>query len=214
MLSVIWNWLKGLFAGKGYVQIGKGHQSLSGSTSGANSPVISAGRDLHLTLHGDAATPPRTEKDELVDWIRKNGFREPVSQILPQVIRLAQIIGNADVEHWARLELFGYNRDGGMREDEKVPEYRRIVGQHHDSFNRPLQVPAKLHFVNYYGLRYGAATLEEWSKKTEMQNIADPGTIELIRDNLGVIVSRFCFSPLALVEVVSAISQSYFGEIS
>lgn len=213
MFKAIWEWVKSLFHGKGAMQIGKGNQSVSGSSTGAHSLVISAGRDVHFTLPGKASSAHATQEVDLLDWLQKNCFREPLSHVLPQLVRLAQIIGNEDVEHWARLELFGYTREGGMKNDEIVPEYRTVVGQYYDHFNRPLQLPAKLQFVNSYRLRYGAATLEEFAKQNDMQNIGDMGMIELIREELNVSVARFCFSPLSVVDVVNAIRNKAMDKV-
>jgi hypothetical protein len=45
----MWEWLRKLFgSGEGATQIGKGNQASTGSTSGHNSPVISAGRDVYV----------------------------------------------------------------------------------------------------------------------------------------------------------------------
>jgi hypothetical protein len=203
MWSAIVDFFKGLIGGKGAMQIGKDNQSLSGASSGDNSPVFAVGRDLNLTLHGDGASKPKTEKEELLDWLQRNSSSEPVSQVLPQIIRLAKLVGDKSVERWARMELFGYSQDAGMTEDDKVPEYRAVVGQYYDGYDRPLNLPSNLHFLNHYRFRYGVATLEEWAKKTEMQNIQDPGFIEIFERDLKVKVVRFCFSPLGLVEIVN-----------
>ena len=113
------------------MQIGKDNQSLSGASSADNSPVFTAGRDLNLTVHGDGASKPQTEREELFDWLRKNGSREPVSHVLPQIIRLAKLVGDKSVERWARMELFGYSQAGGMTEDDVVPEYYPGNHNHH-----------------------------------------------------------------------------------
>ena len=157
--------------------------------------------------------PRKTQRDELVEWLHQNAFRESLSCVLQQVLRLAQIVGNTSVERWARLELFGYNKEGGMLETDIVPEYRTIVGQYIDRCNRRLQVPPNWHFVNCDRLRFGAATLEELPKQNEMQNIADLGFIDLLRRELKVEVERFCFSPIAVVNVINAIRSQAMDQI-
>ena len=66
MWQQVAGWFRSLFGGGGPVQIGKGNQALTGTTSGPNSPVITAGRDVHL--HGQpsrANDRPRDEFGEL-----------------------------------------------------------------------------------------------------------------------------------------------------
>lgn len=213
MWAALIGWIKSLFGGKGAMQIGKGNQATTASSTGDNSPVITAGRDVHFTMHGNGSAAPKNQRDEILDWIHKNGPKEPPSQVLPQVLRLARIVGNHDIERWARLELIGYTHDGGMRKEEVVPEYRTVTGQYYDDYDRPLRVPAKLHFVNQYRFRYGVATLEEFAKKTEMQNIADPDMLELILTEFKVRVSRFCFSPLAVADVVHSIRNLMLDKV-
>jgi hypothetical protein len=205
MFETIFGFIKALFGKGGATQVGKGNRAVVNSTGGANSPILSAGRDLSVTMHGRASEAPKTERDELVEWIRQNGFREPLSHVLSQIVRLAQIAGNADVEHWARLELFGYNADGGMREDEIVPEYRTIVGQLISEDDRPLMLPERLAFLNTFRLRYGVGMLEEWAKTTEMQNIAHSGILDMVRRELNVHAARLCFNPVAIVQILNII---------
>jgi len=50
MWETIVGWFKALFGGKGTTQIGKGNQALSGSSTGDNSPVVTAGRDAHFNM--------------------------------------------------------------------------------------------------------------------------------------------------------------------
>src|SRR5262249_10846724 len=98
-----------------------------------------------------------------------------------------------------------YYREAGLRHDDVVPEYREIAGQYYDAFNRPLRVPPTLHFVTCDRLRFGVGTLEEFAKQTQMQNFANPATIDVIREEFRVEVVRFCFSPIAVAEIVGAI---------
>jgi hypothetical protein len=100
-----------------------------------------------------------------------------------------------------------------MQQNETVPEYRELAGQYYDEHNRPLRAAANLHFVNCYRLRYGVATLEEFARKAEMQNIVDPGMIELIQEELKVRVVRFCLSPLAVSDVVNTIRNHTLDKV-
>ena len=66
-------------------------------------------------------------------------------------------------------------------------------------------VPLDLDFMNHYGLRFGVGTLEQLANQNDMQNIADPDLIDLIRRELKVEVIRFCFSPIAVANIINAI---------
>jgi len=50
MWKAIVCWLKGLLGGKVTTQIGRGNRAISGSSSGDNSPVVSAGRDAYIQV--------------------------------------------------------------------------------------------------------------------------------------------------------------------
>lgn len=172
--------------------------------------------DVARVMREELVAVPHSQKrlkDEIIEWLKDNCFREPLSQVLPRVVRLAQVVGNINAGHWARLELFGYNREGGMTEDEFVPEYRTIVGQYMDHFNRPLRLPPNLHFVSCYRLRYGVGTLEELARQSAMQNIADVSFNHLIRQHFNVDVERFCFNPIAVANVINAIRAQMMDKI-
>ncbi len=213
MWNTVWEWLKGLFGGKGSVQIGRGNQSMTGSSTGANSPVVSAGRDVNLTVHGDSSKAPKTPKEEIWEWIQKSSLGEPVSHLLQHVIRLAQILSESDLERWARLELFGYDVEGQMKETDSVPEYRTVVGQYVDAKDDPVVFPGRLHFVNEYRFRQGVATLEDFAGQNDMQNIADPGFLELLKREFNVRASRFCFNPLAIRKVLHSIRNRAMDKV-
>jgi hypothetical protein len=59
-LASIARFFKGLFGPKGATQIGKGNQAVTGSTTGSNSPMVSAGRDVHLNADFHEAKSPHT----------------------------------------------------------------------------------------------------------------------------------------------------------
>ncbi len=133
---------------------------------------------------------------------------------MPRALQLSKLLGRQDLEHWVRLELLGYNQEGGMTEQDIVPEYREITGRYMDSYNRMLQIPSALHFVNGYRFRYGVRQLEELAKKEKMQNIRDEECIELLRRELNVDVYRFCFSPTEIVGVLDRIRNRLLEKVN
>jgi hypothetical protein len=56
MWGAIVGWLKSLFGGRGGTQIGQGNQMTTASTTGDNSPAVTAGRDVHFTMPSASAS--------------------------------------------------------------------------------------------------------------------------------------------------------------
>jgi hypothetical protein len=178
--------------------------------------VVLLGGDIYRRIRtrseGELKSPSKPE--ELIRWIQGQGSEKPLSQVLPRALQLSQLLGLRDLEHWVRLELLGYNREGVMTEQDTVPEYREITGRYMDSYNRMLQVPPNLDFVNGYRFRYGVRQLEELAKKEKMQNIRDEDHIELLRRELNVDVYRFCFSPTEIVGVLDRIRNHLMEKVN
>lgn len=68
MLKTAWEFVKGLFGGKGTLQIGKGNQAVSASSTGSHSPAVAAGRDVHFNLH----LPPSDSDAEVFQELEKS----------------------------------------------------------------------------------------------------------------------------------------------
>lgn len=169
-------------------------------------------RRLRTQPKGEAKRVSKPE--ELILWIQDHGVEKPLSQVLPYALQLSKLLGHRDLEHWVRLELLGYNQEGGMTEQDVVPEYREITGRYIDSYNRMLQLPSDLHFVNGYRFRYGVRQLEELAKKEKMQNIRDEESIALLRRELNADVYRFCFSPTEIVGVIDRIRNRLLEKVN
>lgn len=129
----------------------------------------------------------------------------PLSQTLSAALRLARELKQTDFEKWLRLEVGGYiNTNPVMTADVKVPEYRKVIGQHLDRYGRPFIVPSELQFLNGIPLRNGVSELEKLESKTEMLTVQDPLSIEFFREELGVEVVAFHFSPLEISGILSS----------
>jgi hypothetical protein len=203
MWHVVVGLVKKLFGGGGATQLGVGNQAIT--VPGAGSSVIAAGRDIHVAVSGHGIVGQKTEEQELREWLRQHAYDRPLTQLLPRVRRLAQIMKNTEVQRWANMELLGYSRENGMRDGDVVPKYRTVVGLYRDHYDRILQLDADMSFVNEYRFRTDVAMLEEFAGQEDFQNISDPAFLEKIRRDLRVDVSRFCFSPIAVRGVVNAI---------
>lgn len=179
--------------------------------------VIAAGAEGYRQFRNRSGNPPvsTSEPEELIRWIRNHGTEKPLSQVLPRALQLAQAIRHQDLEHWVRMELYGYTQEGGMTEGDVVPEYREVTGRYMDEYNRMLEIQdPNLHFVNGYRFRFGVRQLEALAKKEKMQNIRDEDIIELLRRELNVDIFRFCFSPTEVVGVLDRIRNRLLEKIN
>lgn len=144
---------------------------------------------------------------KLYQGIAHKAASEPLSQLLPSMLTLAQRLDNPDLENWVRLEMDGYLRENpAMSDDIVVPEYRTIAGQRSDEFGRPLIISdPKLHFVNQERIRSGVAELEHLASSKDMLTVRTPIANKIIREKLSVEVTRFTFHPSAVAGVLSSI---------
>ncbi len=112
------------------------------------------------------------------------------------------------------MELYGYSEEGGMTEQDTVPEYRAVSGRYMDQYNRMLQIDdPELGFVNTYRFRYSVRILEDLAQKTDMQNIRDDDIIQILRKHLKVDVFRFCFSPVEINGILDNIRNRLMEKI-
>jgi len=154
----------------------------------------------------DIQLTPNSTTYEIHKWLHKNLNRFNLSETLPHALDLANRINDSEFEHWIKMELYGYDEHGGMKESDVVPKYREVTGRHMDAYNRMLAIEdPKLDIVNSTRLRFGVGKLEELSGADDMLNIRDEGTINLMREHLGVDVYRFCFSPVEVASVLNNI---------
>lgn len=177
--------------------------------------VVFVGSEIYrrIRTRSEAESKSLSKPEDLIRWIQVQGSEKPLSQVLPHALRLSQLLGDRNLEHWVRLELLGYTKEGGMTDQDIIPEYREITGRYIDSYNRIFQVPTDFNFVNGYRLRYGVGQLEELAKKQKMQNLRDEYHIELLRRELNVDVSRFCFSPLEIIGVLDRIRSQLINKV-
>jgi hypothetical protein len=153
--------------------------------------------------------------EELVEWIRANSVEKPVSQVLPRVLELAQRVGERDLEHWTRMELVGYDREGGMKEEEVVPEYRGVTGRYLNRHGQMLHLAnPRLGFVNIHRFRFGVSELEQLAARTDAITIRDEGFISLLREELNLDVQSFCFSPIELHGVLNRIRSRLLEKVN
>ena len=90
MWEAIAGWLKTLFGGKGTTQIGKENQAVSGSSTGDNSPVVTAGRDLFFNM--PPPTDPHKPQGAFTEETEATIRNQIGSLTRPEVVALKQIV--------------------------------------------------------------------------------------------------------------------------
>jgi hypothetical protein len=60
MWQSVVSWLKSLLGSKGGIQIGQENRSVTGSSMGHSSPVVTAGRDIHFSMAGASVADEET----------------------------------------------------------------------------------------------------------------------------------------------------------
>jgi hypothetical protein len=159
---------------------------------------------------GDLASYDRSKSmpnaPKLYEKIIEQITDRPVSESLTDLILFAQLVGDKELERWAKLESDGYLAENpAMREDDVVPEYRTIAGQYRDYWDRPLVIQdPKLLFIQQDRLRNPAIELEGFAKSTGLLRYSHPTRLQLLRE-LGIEVHEFVFSPSAVRGILNAI---------
>jgi len=139
----------------------------------------------------------------------------PVSKALGHSMRLAPERGDDEFARWCRLELQGYSAGNpSMGEDITVPEYRTVVGQHHDIYGRLFLVPAELPFVNEDRIRVGTAEIERLERDHKTVTIQNPGQVQLIKEYFDVDVYSFTFSAANLTNILASIRAELAHRLS
>ena len=164
--------------------------------------ITPADIDLAATVNTPAKEAAKVQLTELYNSVDSL----PLDSLLSRIVRFAQENKYAELERWARLELNGYYGHSGMTETDVVPEYREISGEYYDEYRRPLVIDdPKLQFINSDRLRQGAIELMEYSRANGYLSVRIPTSIKSIRENLGVEVTHFRFSPTEISAVISRI---------
>jgi hypothetical protein len=131
----------------------------------------------------------------------------PLSVSMARARKHAVQLGEAEFDRWLRLELYGYyNTNPALREEDVVPEYRGIGGQLTDEHGNVLVMSdPKAQFLNEDRLRFGVEELEHLQRKTGQLSYRDPHRAEMIKQHLGVEITRFSFNPTQVAGVLASI---------
>jgi AbiTii len=132
-----------------------------------------------------------------------------ISTILERVIEIAKEKADVDLEKWAHLELEGYySTNRYLTEQDVVPAYREVAGEHRDVYGRPLLIEdPRLSFVNTDRLRMAVSELEAAANKEGLMKVRDPQRAKIIKEALGVDVCEFVFNPIGFKGVLTSIKE-------
>lgn len=167
-----------------------------------------------MFLKNDESNKSSKSVSSSLGWIRNNIHSLDLSRLFPHVIQMAKKTKNVELEKWARLELQGYYSENGMLENDIVPSYRTVPGQHENEHGHPFVISdPKLGFINETRLRNGIKELEELSKESKMVFIREPFAIKTLREHLGVEVTRFSFSTRSVLNVLDGIRMKLLDKL-
>lgn len=149
--------------------------------------------------------------DDLITKIES----EPLSKVLPAVMRITYPINNTKLQQWLKLEMNGYfTPNPALTGDVTVPEYRTVSGQHSDDFGRRLEFEeGESNFVNTTILRYGVSDLECMFEKGGSFSIRDPHMCEFIKSKFKIEVTQFSFDSTQIGAVLSYIKTELSGRL-
>src|SRR5262249_45715242 len=137
MWETIVGWFKALFSGKGTTQIGKGNQAVSGSSTGDNSPVVTAGRDVHFNMSAPVAPQdPSSDFAELEDTIPDllSDLREGLADH-PFIRDIIVLDKKSIAYNWPDEHLrFSADESPGIRSKIQVLENRGLISERKDRF--------------------------------------------------------------------------------
>ena len=153
---------------------------------------------------------------ELYQKISEQITTRPVSESLTDLILFAQLIGDSELERWGKLESDGYVVENpAKRQEDAIPDYRVIAGQYRDHWGRPLVIQdPKLSFVSRDWLNSSVVELEDLAQKAGPLSYSNPRALQLLKQNLGVEVGEFIFSPTALKGILNAIRNRILEHLS
>ena len=151
-------------------------------------------------------------KNELIERLRSS---EQLSSIFPSMLIFAKQAKNRDLEQWILLEMNGYlNSNPAITPKTSVPEYRKVFGQYHDIYNRPLIIiDPKYDFISEHRLRDSIIELEHMAKSNGMLSMQDATRMKILKDGLNVEVHSFDFSAKSIFGILECIRTTAIEKI-
>lgn len=144
----------------------------------------------------------------LIDEIIESSGEKDLSVLMTKALTISKIVKDKEFESWILLETGGYfNTNPALTAETRVPDYRRLPGQYHDKFGRPLIIedPELFQIISNYPVREGVAELEGFAKKDGFLTFRNPKSTQFLKDKLNVEVDTFTFSAHSTNSVLSEI---------
>ena len=135
-------------------------------------------------------------------------MQKTVTQVLEEILKIAERNKDEDLKKWVYLELEGYiSSNLYPTEDVIVPEYRRVAGQHKDSQGRILRFDSELSFVNEIPLRQSVPELENIQKRgMKSLTVRVDYAVDAL-SKIGVNADSFSFDGSQIDGVLNSIKQ-------
>jgi uncharacterized protein (TIGR02391 family) len=153
---------------------------------------------------------------KLVEEILDKFSETDLSSLMSKALIVSKIIEDKEFEKWILLETSGYfNTNPALTQETKVPDYRRLPGQYHDKYGRPLIIedPDLFQIISNYPVREGVAELEGFAKMNQMLTFRNPKTTLFIKEKLNVEVDTFTFSSNSTISVISEIRNQLISKL-
>ncbi|KYP79230.1 TIGR02391 family protein [Ferroacidibacillus organovorans] len=141
--------------------------------------------------------------------------QKTIDELLYYLLEVAIQCSDEEAIHWTKLELGGYTKENSeLRETDKVPAYRTVIGQYYDAYNRPIGVAdSRLAFLLEYPIRDSLPELQAYSEKDGLLEIQDFKRFELIAEKFSVRPHCFRFPVTAVSGILGAIRTQALDKI-
>ena len=141
---------------------------------------------------------------------------DSLSTAMNRALPFALSTENNELSCWIECELGGYLEGNETFMDDRsiTPDYRKIIGTYMDSQGQSIhQYYRGLDFINFYVLREGVSTLENYSKNEGMIGIQKAVILKKLSDKLSIPITEFRFEPVSVLAVLQAIRQKLIKQL-
>ena len=152
----------------------------------------------------------------LINEILETASKKELSSLMTDALTVSKLIKDKEFEKWILLETGGYfNTNPALTNEIRVPEYRRLPGQYHDKFGRPLIIndPELFQLISNYPVLEGIAELEGFAKKDGFLTFRNPKSTQFLKEKLNVDVDTFTFSAPSTNAVLSEIKNKLISTL-
>ena len=146
---------------------------------------------------------------KLYEEIKGGLYNTSVSELVFKVMQLSRLVGDQQLEHWAKLEYNGYYRGNAIIPKEvTVPEYRVVVGEFRNEYGQAVVFDdPEITRALRYPLRTSIKELEKLSARGNMHTVKDNAWFAIINQtwalNPGIVELRV--PSLSLASVVETV---------